>query len=102
MQIVELLSQGLQLRTDADERLEHIGLLIHTRTIGIDHLLGGGNLKAANLHKIMNQANLLNILLRILADFRRSADFRLQESVYWRTFDGPLTFGFRKVNSCSQ
>ena len=71
-QKVHLLSQGLQLGADVHEAREHIGPAVGTIAVGIDNLLGGSQLETTNLHQIVDEAYLFDVLLLILAYLGRS------------------------------
>ena len=64
---VELLLQLLQLLAHAYQRSQYVRALVYARAVLVEHLARCREFEAAHLHKVVYNANLLDVLLRILA-----------------------------------
>ena len=62
-----MLLKFLQFLAHTNQSGKYVGILVNTGAVLVKHLACGGNLESSHLHEVVYHANLLNVLLRILA-----------------------------------
>ena len=66
-EIIELFLKVFQVIAHTDEALHHLCIAVYVLLTMMQHLAGGSNFKATNLHKIIYIAYLVDVVLGILA-----------------------------------
>jgi len=75
---VEVALQVLELVAQGDEGLEDIVGTVDTLAVLVEILAGCGQLEAAHLHEVVDEAHLLDVLLRVLAHASGTDGLRAQ------------------------
>ena len=78
LQVVDLLLEQLQFVAHVNEAAQHFCLPLCAIAVGVDDLSCGSQLEAAHLHQVVNEPDLFDVLLRVLAHLVRSGSFRFQ------------------------